>query len=165
MAYHIYTTKGVVLSSRPSREADKMYSILTEDLGLVHARAGGVRLEKSKLRGFLEPYALVNVSLVRGKAEWRITSAELLQKIPVSLHVARPLALIERLIVGEEVHPEIYCVTRDFLEDDSRDSESETQFVANVLFHLGYMRKEDLKLAGKDLVNAVNLGLRTSHLV
>jgi len=165
MAYHIYTTKGIVLSSRPSREADKMYSILTEDLGLVHARAGGVRLEKSKLRGFLEPYALVNVSLVRGKAEWRLTSAELVETFPLSLHIARPLALIERLIVGEEVHPEIFQIARDFLGNPKLDTDAETRFVAHVLFELGYMREEDLALSGKELIQAVNLGLRTSHLV
>jgi len=165
MAYHIYTTKGIILSSRPSREADKMYSILTEDLGLVHARAGGVRLEKSKLRGFLEPYSFVTVSLVRGKAEWRITSTELIELVPVSLHTARPLALIERLIAGEEIHPELYRTVAAFLRVHNHDSASETRFVADVLFHLGYMREEDLKLEGKELIAAVNQGLRTSHLV
>ena len=56
-----------MLSERPKKEADRVYNILTRDLGLVRAHAIGVRREESKLRGALEPYSLSSVSLVRGK--------------------------------------------------------------------------------------------------
>jgi len=96
VSYHIYTTRGIVLSERPVREADRIYTIITRDLGLVQATALGVRKEASKLRGALEPFVLSKISLVRGKEHWRITSAECIRSISPSPTVARPLALLEK---------------------------------------------------------------------
>lgn len=165
MPYHIYTTKGLVLSARPSREADRVYAILTEDLGLVHARAGGVRLEKSKLRGFLEPYSVVRISLVRGKEYWRVTSAEFMRALPARPALARPLALIEKLVAGEEPHPELFRAVESFINEHGIDESFETGLVATALYHLGYLREGDLSMTGKDLVAAINRGLRETHLL
>jgi DNA repair protein RecO (recombination protein O) len=163
MPYHIYTTRGIVLGSHPSREADRLYAILTEDLGLVRARAGGVRLEKSKLRGMLEPFSLVRVSLVRGKGEWRITSAELVRALAHGPELARPFSLLEKLVAGEEPHPELFRAIEALLE--SGDPGAETQMVARILYHLGYLREEDLGLAPRELVLAINRSLRETHLL
>ena len=67
MSYHIYTTPGIVLRHRPLREADRVYIILTRDLGLIRASAIGVRKETSKLRGALEPLSLSMTSWVTMK--------------------------------------------------------------------------------------------------
>jgi DNA repair protein RecO (recombination protein O) len=158
LSYHIYTTKGLVLSARPAREADRVYSILTRDLGLVRASATGVRKEGSKLRGALEPFVISQVSLVRGKEFWRITSAEVLRPIPAEAGIGRPLALLERLVPGEAVHPELFDAIEEFLEAD------ETTLVAHILHHLGYLKKEDLNLDKKELTRAINDGLKQSHL-
>lgn len=159
MSYHIYTTKGLVLSAKPLREADRVYSILTRELGLVRATATGVRKEGSKLRGALEPFSLTSVSLVRGKEYWRLTAAELIRRLPAEAALARPLALIERLVPGEEAHPELFDAVINELEA------GETKLVGQALFHLGYLRGEDLALSDKELVKAINKGLEQSHLV
>lgn len=158
MSYHIYTTKGLVLSARPVREADRIYSILTRDLGLVRASATGVRKEQSKLRGALEPFVISQISLVRGKEYWRITSAETLRLIPAEAGLGRPLALLERLVQGEAVHPELFDTIEAHLEAD------ETTLVAHMLHHLGYLKKENLNLEKKELVKAINAGLQASQL-
>src|SRR5678810_1294690 len=116
MSYHIYTTKGLVLSARPVREADRTYAILTRDLGLVRASATGVRKESSKLRGALEPFVISNISLVRGKEYWRITSAEVLRPIPAEAGIGRPLALLERLVAREAAHPKLFDTIEQNLE-------------------------------------------------
>lgn len=67
MSYHIYTTRGIILSAKPFQEADRVYKILTRDFGLIYATATGVRRAESKLRGSLEPLRISSVSLVRGK--------------------------------------------------------------------------------------------------
>lgn len=159
MSYHIYTTKGIVLSARPLREADRVYSILTRDFGLIRASATGVRKEASKLRGSLEPFILANISLVRGKEFWRITSAEPLRPIPATAGIGRPLALLERLVQGEAAHPELFEIVEKHLFSE------ETTLVAHLLHHLGYLKQEDLNLEKKSLIKAVNEGLRQSHLV
>lgn len=165
MSYHIYTTKGLILSERPLREADRIYSILTRDLGLVRASATGVRKESSKLRGALEPFALSSVSLVRGKDFWRLTSAELLRKLPATDALARPFSLLEKLVQGESAHPELFDMIEQFVSGEREDGEMfEIMLVAHMLFHLGYLKAEDLTREKPALIKAINHGLEQSQL-
>lgn len=164
MSYHIYTTDALILSSRPLREADRVYSILTRDLGLVKATALGVRKEGSKLRGSLEPVMLATVSLVKGKEYWRLTSALSESVIPPAPETLRPLALLEKLVQGEAAHPELFDGVKQFLTLSARDEDFETNFVAAILHHLGYLKESDLSLPKKELTQAINAGLQSSQL-
>lgn len=143
-----------MLSERPWREADRIYSILTQDLGLIRATAIGVRKEASKLRGSLEPISLARVSLVRGKEYWRLTSAEFIK----SFKKSQPLVLLEQLVQGEATHPELFEAVEAYLESD------EVTLVSQILFHLGYLKENDLVLGKKELIKAINNGLHQSHL-
>ena len=154
MSYHIYTTRGIVLSERPWREADRIYSILTRDLGLVRATAIGVRKEASKLRGAIEPVSLSTISLVRGKEYWRLTSAEFIKRLEKS----QPLILLEQLIQGESAHPELFDAVEKNIESE------EVTLVSQILFHLGYLKESELNLDKKSLVKAINEGIHQSHL-
>jgi DNA repair protein RecO len=172
MSYHIYTTKGVVLSERPLREVDRVYTIMTRDLGLVRATAIGVRKEGSKLRGNIEPFVLSTISLVRGKEYWRLTSAESIQSIPFSPVVARPLALLEKLVQGEDHNPELFDGIVNVIQrcQPARltplgdEEEFEIHLVSQILFHLGYLQKEDLGLDKEALIKVINEGIQASHL-
>src|SRR5512146_101812 len=77
MSHHIYNTRALVLGSRTRGERDRVFALLTRDVGLVKALAQGVRRESSKLGGVLMDYAISDVSLVKGKNAWRITTATL----------------------------------------------------------------------------------------
>lgn len=76
MSYHLYQTEAFVLDDRPIGEANRIYYLLTPDLGLVTATAQGIRLLKSKLRFHLDKYSHVRVVLVRGKEIWRLVGVE-----------------------------------------------------------------------------------------
>lgn len=154
MSYHIYTTKGIVLSERPWRESDRIYSILTRELGLVHATAIGVRKEASKLRGAIEPVSLSTVSLVRGKEYWRLTSAEFIR----SFKKSQPLVLLEQFVAGEAPHAELFDAVEKHMESD------ELTFVSQILYHLGYLKESELTLDKKSLIKAINEGIHSSHL-
>lgn len=165
MSYHIYTTKSVVLSERSLREADRIYSVLTRDLGLIRATATGVRKEASKLRGALEPISLSTISLIKGKEYWRITSAEVTARIEPIPEVLRPLSLLEKLVQGEAYSPELFDAVEESLSSPYESDEMfETLFVAKMLFHLGYLKETDLKLPKKELIKSINTGLEASHL-
>jgi DNA repair protein RecO (recombination protein O) len=165
VSYHIYTTKGLILSERPHKEADRIYSILTRDFGLIRAMALGVRKEASKLRGGLEPFSLSRISLVRGKEFWRVTSAQMIEKVSPIQEVVRPLVLLEKLVQGEAAHPELFDVIEQFITSAKTQDESfEINLVAQILFELGYLRSEDLSLDKKALIQAINEGLKHSHL-
>jgi len=159
MAYNIYTTKGLVLSHRPLREADRVYSILTRDLGLIRATATGVRKEESKLRASLEPLSLASISLVKGKEYWRVTSAKLEESLLVRLEtrkeifksITKVFALLSGLVQGEEAHPELFDALLPVIHfaTDSNFKESDTEvleilFVSRTLYHLGYLSEKEL---------------------
>lgn len=147
-----------MLSSRPIKEADRLYTILTRDLGLVQALAIGVRKGESKLRGNIEPVSLSNISLVRGKEFWRLTSAEHIK----SFKRSKPLALLENLVIGESAHPELFDAVEKCLTLGVEQGEV---MVAQILYHLGYLKKSDLNLPRKELIAAINQGLKESHLI
>lgn len=165
MSYHIYTTRGIVLSERPIGEADRIYNILTRELGKLQARGIGVRKNNSKLRGNIEPFSLSSISFVKGKEYWRITSAEFIKSISRAPTMARPLVLIERLIQGQKPHSELFDLVEQFTQFVEADNEMfEVRLVSQILFHLGYLRESDLALDKKALIEAINEGLQASHL-
>ncbi|MBX4181597.1 recombination protein O N-terminal domain-containing protein [Candidatus Parcubacteria bacterium] len=146
-------------------EADRIYSILTRELGLIRARATGVRKDVSKLRGNLEPISLTEVSLVKGKNDWRLTSASHIKSITLSEFLARPLLMLEKLVQGEENHPELFDAIEQFvISENEHDEIFEITLVAQILFHLGYLNKSDLDLDKKGLIKAINSGLEASML-
>lgn len=157
-----------MLSERPIKEADRIYSVLTEEFGLLWARAIGVRKQESKLRASLEPYSLIDISLVRGKEYWRVTNAhkslslsEEFRDSPEYLRVfARVLSLLEKLVVGEDRLPTLLSEIEDVV-DTVRHEEFvpeeaelvEVYLVIRVLSVLGYVSKDDVseELWGKAL--------------
>lgn len=197
MSYNIYTTKGIILSARPIREADRLYSILTRDLGLIYARALGVRKEVSKLRPGLEPVSLSDISLVKGQAYWRLTSSSLntsmltieRSKKKIALALLRALALLEKLVQGEEKHKELFDTVEEiflfsrseFINNDHAES-IEIILVARILNKLGYLGNKDIPegvledelsvdllqivaINKRKMFEFINLGLRSTELV
>ncbi|MBX4189226.1 recombination protein O N-terminal domain-containing protein [Candidatus Parcubacteria bacterium] len=194
MSHHIYNTRAFVLGARAQRERDKVFILLTKDLGLVLAVATGIRRASSKLGGILLDYALVHVSLVKGRNTWRITTATLVEDVSNSLRadkeclkaVARVLALLLKLVRGEEKHKELFEeVERGIaflLKDRDLECEGwEIVAVVRMLFHLGYLSAKDVskevllddlseplvREALKDkkkLIALINAGIRESGL-
>ncbi len=155
MSHAIYNTEGIILKSVNIGEANKLYFILTKDLGLIRATAQGVRLLKSKLRYGLMDYSVGHFALVRGKELWRLTSALKEQDLAKSkdfLLWARIFSLVLRLIQGEEYNDKIYQVIKEgigFLSSLPSDLEAKkrNEIVLNfecilalrILSNLGYL--------------------------
>lgn len=111
MSHTIYNTEGFILKSAPFGEANKYFFILTRDFGLIKAAAQGVRHLKSKLRYNLEDFSFGQVSVVRGREIWRLTSAE--KKLAVKetekfLLIGRIFSLLLRLLHGEEKNEKLF---------------------------------------------------------
>ena len=76
MSYRIYNTEGIIISIFPVRESDCSYTIYTKEQGLIRVIAKGVRSMRSKLRYNLQYGSFINVSLVKGKAGWRLVGVQ-----------------------------------------------------------------------------------------
>jgi DNA repair protein RecO (recombination protein O) len=151
--HHIYHTHGFIISSRSSGEANKMLTIYTRELGLVHAMAQGIRLSKSKLRFTLQDMCYAKIDLVKGRDIWRVTSATSISSFPIArtnknsiVFMSRISALIDRLCRGEEGNIEIFdLVIQSFtiLDDENFDIQTlsalELHTVLSIVHLLGYV--------------------------
>jgi DNA repair protein RecO len=152
--HHIYTTRALIIKSVPIGEANKYYFLLTEDLGFIRASAQGVRLEKSKLKGHLQDFCFVSISLVKGKDIWRITSVETIEHgdfindINKLIAIKNIFSLLTRLLQGEEKNEALFLSIESFYnfllsnkltQDNIKNLETIT--VLRVLYHLGYFNK------------------------
>jgi|SRR5271168_2158095 len=151
MSHHIYQTESFVIDSVNFKEADKIITLFTKDLGLIQARATGVRLLQSKLRYSLQDYSYAKISLVRGREVWRLTSAgstyNIVSKIsPESFVFARALSLVKRLVHGEEKNEHLWQTLYSALEflktreiDMVNPDYVEWILILRILYALGYV--------------------------
>jgi recombinational DNA repair protein (RecF pathway) len=140
--YTTYTTDAIVLNKISSAEADADVVLYTRDFGLVHAKATGVRLEKSKLRYALQVLALVRVSLVRGKRSWRLTGAEVERRVKgvqQTAVAARVSILLQRFVRGAEHDETLFELILSIYDSDDDMAVRELALVSGILFCLGYL--------------------------
>ncbi len=186
MSHHIYTTKGIVLSLRPTKEVDKLALILTRDLGVIYGSVRGIRQTNSKMRGVISDLALIKVSMVKGKRSWRVTTASLIESPSTTLREEREMLkalyrvgnFLSRLIRGEEKHVEIYDDFEEAMlslikgEVGKGDVEAwELLLVSKLLSHLGYLPEDQIpknlseaKERKRELVAQINTGILESGL-
>jgi len=131
---HKYDTEAIVLSRSPLGEANALVTLITPHLGVVRARAQGLRKPGAKLSAALVTFSHSNVVLVRGKEGWRITGA--IQKINWFEQLSRPEArarasrvngLLLRLIAGEAHDREMFSIIQAFFEAVGQLSETEQE--------------------------------------
>ena len=153
MSYRIYTTDAFVLGSRPAGEASLQFTLFTHELGLVRAHAQGVQLLASKLRAGLQTLTASSVSLVRGREVWRLTSTSAhahaaTKRLCADERVvwARILALVERLVRGEEQDELLYQMLVAIAAFLAREELSSDELLClellaklRILHHLGYV--------------------------
>ena len=186
-------TRGVVAARMAAGEGSVRVLMYTEELGLVRAVAKSAREERSKLRPYLLPGTRGAYSLVKGKAEWRVTGA-------VDAHTTyyecarddqrasaeRVLSLIRKFVHGEGADQELFTALYRFLESLPSLPERAVQIaeyvaVLRILAALGYVAKTDgveefmsaeytaallarAEVRRKDLVTLINHGLGASGL-
>ncbi len=147
---HKYETRGIVLSREPAGEANAFIALLTPDIGLVRARAQGVRRPGAKLAAALATFAESKLMLVRGRESWRIAGAVLeenwfasVRSAATRTRAARVSGLLLRLVAGEECNPTIFLIIAGFfkalaaLPEDTHDA-AEVLAVLRMLAALGF---------------------------
>lgn len=144
-----HITEGIVLAKRAAGEANTLVYVMTEELGLVRAKAVSARREASKLRYGLEPLSCGRYSFVRGKQEWRLTGAddvtrELIAATPAQRRrLGQVSRLLMRLVLGSQHSPELYRLIRTgfaTLAHTEKDADSiECVLVLRILAQLGYL--------------------------
>lgn len=151
MAYQTYSTEAIVVGSFASKTADKTFLLFTRDAGLVYASARSVREERSRQRYALQDFSLITVSLIKGKAGWRVGSVEVLRNYflesserLVRTSIYRQIRLLRRYVQGEEVNLFLYQEVKEQLEtlaspDLANRAAVERAVHTRLLYALGYI--------------------------
>lgn len=116
----IYNTEAIVLRAMPIGEADRLFTLLTPQLGKLRATARGVRKPTSKLGGHLDPLTRSSLTINRGRNLDTITGADTLETFPLVKEDLEPLSraiyaveLVDAFSPEEAASPQVYAL---FLE-------------------------------------------------
>lgn len=155
MSYVTYTTEALVCGSFEQNTADKSFLLFTRDNGMLFATAKSVREEFSKQRMALQDFSRIRVSLVKGKAGWRIGSVECTQNDfseatnrETRGSVVLLYRLLRRFIKGEEASSELYDFVIESLETLTKPQKNrklvDLYVETQLLLLLGYVAEESL---------------------
>lgn len=120
---HKYATEAIVLGHYAAREQAASVILLTCDLGLIRARAEGLRKPSSKMAHALQTLSECEVTLLRGKDTWRLAGAILTKNWFLALdraarlRAARVTGLLLRLVQGEHADTELFDAFSGFLRE------------------------------------------------
>lgn len=126
-----------------------LVTLLTPELGLIRARAEGVRRAGAKLAHALQALNESDVMLVRGKDGWRVTGAMLGEDRFANLgrdaraRFARVAGLLLRLVHGESDDPSLHAAFADFVRaleslPEEEGEAAESLIVLRLLAALGF---------------------------
>lgn len=186
---HKYATEAIVLGRTSLGEASSLVFLLTSELGLVRARAQGVRKPGAKLSAALTTLAESDVILLKGKEGWRLSGAILAHDHFTDLgpdareRAGRVASLMLRLVTdaggGETfVLYKEYLATLPTLPEEEQDA-AETLAALYLLKEAGLDAGEAIPhedgrfgqaalsyalLKRKDLITRVNRGIEASGL-
>jgi recombinational DNA repair protein (RecF pathway) len=119
---HKYSTAALVLARSPLSEASSLVTLLTSEVGLVRARAQGIRKPGAKMASALQTLSEADVMLLRGKEGWRLVGALRVKDWfgvlmrPARMRAGRMSSLLLRLLSGEAADPELYTIVMEFLD-------------------------------------------------
>ncbi len=173
---HKYLTRALVLSRTGVRESGVLLTLLTEELGLVRARAEGLRKPGAKLASALQTLSESDVTLVRGKETWRLSGALLVRDrfrelTPAArTRAARFGGLLLRLMPHDSSDAVFYPLYMTFLEsllegDDDVQDRAECVAALTLLVALGLDEGPvDDTLPRDVLIRRINRGISASGL-
>lgn len=118
---HKYSTAAIVLARTPLSEASSLVTLLTSEVGLVRARAQGLRKPGAKMASALQTLIESDVMLLKGKEGWRLAGALRTQDwfsglTPATrVRAGRIANLLLRLLSGESADPMLFTIYIQFL--------------------------------------------------
>ena len=143
-----YKTRGIVLRARKLGEADKIYTLFTQERGKLDAVGKGVRRARSRLAGKLEFMSEAALTMHRGRNLDIITSADIGREhwaavvAPAGFATAHVIAeLVDAFCELDLAMPEIYALLRGVLRalsDAPEPAGLVPRFALRLLGTLGY---------------------------
>jgi DNA repair protein RecO (recombination protein O) len=148
MRPHKYTLQGLILGRRNYGEADRILSVYTKDQGRVAMLAKGIRRPKSRKRGHLEIFSLVNLGVSGSHGLDLIAEAEIVNDFPGIRKSLNKVALAYYFleVIGKITHEgekneelfDFILSSLKKLENKNGLKDQREFFIKNLLTILGY---------------------------
>lgn len=153
MSWSAVKTHGIVLAVAPTREVDRSYAILTEEHGKLRLLGRGAQKVKAKLASHLEPFAVVDLDIIRGRRAITVISVERMETFPSiaknlekRLLAQAVLAFLNRYTQEEDPDPSLYTLLykwMQFLEELEEVKQTRATFLLGgfllrLMAHGGY---------------------------
>jgi DNA repair protein RecO (recombination protein O) len=147
-----YSTRALVFKKDDRNEADRVFSVFTNDFGRLDVHAKAIRKTASKLRGGIDIFSLSEIEFIQGKNKKTLTDATTIKKFrnipqdPRRFAAAHNIGkILDSFIRGQERDKEIFELLKDvFCKLDDQKLKSEKcaltyyYFLWNALSSLGY---------------------------
>lgn len=156
--FAVYLQPAFILQHRPYRESSVLLEVFTRDFGIVTVLARGVRKEKSKTAGLLQPFSLLLLSYLDKNELKILTAAEMvsffsLQRL--SLYCGFYVnELVQRFLHKHDPHTDLFiryqACLQTLMASDAIE-QSLRYFELDLLEEVGYGIQLDL-VAGRDTV-------------
>jgi DNA repair protein RecO (recombination protein O) len=156
-----YTSEGIVLGRKNYGEADRILSIYSKDYGRISLMAKGIRRPKSKKRGHLEIFSLLNFQAITGRGIDMIIEADIiddykeirrsLPKVSLAYYF---MEVIGKITHENEKNQELFCLILESLnglKQGSKLKQLRFNFIQELLTMMGYW-PEGQKLPNADEV-------------
>ncbi len=147
-------TEGIIIKRINYRDADKILTIFTKDLGKISCIAKGIRKIESKKRSHLEPFNQVDIFLIKTGNMYLITQAQsvhIFQAIKGNIELSQLsmilLEIIERTMQDHEMNKTIYSLlikTLEFL-NKTQDQKYIIAFMVKNLKINGFYSKKQMQ--------------------
>ncbi|MFA6603639.1 MAG: DNA repair protein RecO [Patescibacteria group bacterium] len=118
-----YRDQGIVLKTRPVRDADRTYTIYTANHGKITVLAQGTRRGKSKLSPHLSSFGVVEIMVAKGRRIDRLAGACLARRfsslpdsLPKTITAQSFLLTVDSLTKRELPEERIFELLVDFFE-------------------------------------------------
>ncbi|QQG41143.1 MAG: DNA repair protein RecO [Candidatus Woesebacteria bacterium] len=153
-----YTSDGIVLARRNFGEADRILVIFSRNFGRLSLLARGIRKPKSRKRGHLEVFSLINFQATTGRGLDYITEVEMiddfkdirtsLNKVSLAYYFAE---IVGRITHDGETNVDLYNLILGYLNQLKKTKKLKDlrmNFIYSLLTTLGFWPK------GKTLTDA-----------
>lgn len=116
-------TSGFVFKKEDIGEADRFFSVFTEDFGRVNIFARAIKKSSSKLKSQIDIFSFVDIEFVQGKAKKTLTNAIASQKFsriissPKRFETASRISMaIDEIIKDQERDPQLLSFIKEVFD-------------------------------------------------
>ncbi|MGR8929283.1 MAG: DNA repair protein RecO [Gammaproteobacteria bacterium] len=153
----VYLQPAFILQQRSYRESSVLFDVFTRDFGVIPMLARGVRKEKSKTAGVLQPFSLLRLSYLDKHELKTLTSVEQVVAYPLqrlALYCGFYVnELVQRFLHKHDPHPQLFVCYHGCLQallEAANIEQALRFFELDLLEEAGYGIQLDISAAGAD---------------